>query len=307
MERNEWLEARRKGLGGSDIAAILGVSPWSTPMDVWLDKKGMLEDHDTGARLRGRIFEPAIANYFAEQNDLEVSPAGMVEGPRPYMFGSPDFWVNKPGEPDFWGLEIKTSRKTDGWGPENTDQIPVYYATQVHWYMIVTGKSKWDVMVYFVLRDEFRQYRLHEDKELHQSMMDKASEWWQKHIVEGERPRLDGGDGSKQLLNMTFPEDDGLARGPSDRELELFKELHSINSVLKDMKVRKEATVNLIKEQMGEACEVSNQFSKATWKLGSGRRTFDTKTFRKDHPDLADKYTKVSEPSRAFRFIYNEE
>tara|TARA_Y100001963_G_scaffold147143_1_gene223067 strand:+ start:621 stop:1544 length:924 start_codon:yes stop_codon:yes gene_type:complete len=307
MERKEWLEARKRGLGGSDIAAILGVSPWATPMDVYLDKHGMVEDEDSPSKLRGRIFERPIADYFAEKNGVEITPAGLFQGPRPFMIGSPDFWVNTPGETETWGLEIKTSRSDKGWGPEGTDRIPPYYATQVHWYMLVTNKKHWDLMVYFTLRDEFRQYRVYADEELHENMLNKASEWWQKHIVEGERPSLDGGTGSKQLLNMTFPEDNGLARGPEDRELELFKELHSINEALNTLKVRKEETVNLIKEQMGEACEVSNMFSKVTWKLGAGRRSFDTKTFRKDHPELAEQYTKVSEPSRTFRFTYTEE
>lgn len=306
MERKEWLEARRKGLGGSDIAAILGVSPWATSMDVFMDKHGLSKDKDSPAKLRGRIFERPIADYYAELNSVGVYPAGLVQGQRPFLLGSPDFWVRNPAGQE-WGLEIKTARSAQDWGPDGSDSIPVYYQTQVHWYMLVTGKKFWDVMVYFMLRDEFRQYRLHADEEMHEKMLQRASEWWQKHVVEGERPPLDGGDGSKQMLDITFPEDDGLVRGPEDRELELFKELHSINKVLKDLKERKEETTNLIKEQMGETQEVSNDFCKATWKTGVGRRTFDSKTFRKDHPGIADQYTKVSEPTRAFRFKYNEE
>jgi hypothetical protein len=64
--------------------------------------------------------------------------------------------------------------------------------------------------------------------------------------------------------------------------------------------------VNLIKEQMGDTTVIQGDTGKVSWKLGNGRRTLDTKAIRKDHPELADQYTKVSDPSRTFRFTYNE-
>ena len=70
--RQEWLEARRKGLGGSDIAAIMGISKWSTPRDSYLEKQGVAVDEDNNAKERGRILETAIAQWYAEKNGFEI-------------------------------------------------------------------------------------------------------------------------------------------------------------------------------------------------------------------------------------------
>jgi putative phage-type endonuclease len=309
--RQEWLEARRKGLGGSDIAAIMGISKWSTPMDIYLEKKGMAVDEDNNAKARGRILENAIALWYAQEMGYEVEegPEMPYQGEKDFMMGSPDFWVwdFDKSTHDFWGLEVKTSRSDEGWGPSGSDQIPKYYATQVHWYMLVTGKDVWDVAVYFTFKDEFRHYRLVADKELHEKMLSAAEAWWNKHIVADVPPKLDGGKGSTQLLNHQFPEDTGEIREPSDRELELIEELNSINDALKLLQERKKTTENLIKDQMQDCSVIQGERAKVSWKLGKGRRTFDSKRFRADHPDLAEQYTKQGDPARTFRFTYKQE
>ena len=161
--RAEWLEARRKGLGGSDIAAIMGVSPWATEMDVYLDKMGLSKDKDSAAKARGRYLERAVAEWYADKNEVEISAGGHFHGRADFMMGTPDFWVNVPGKSDKWGLEIKTARSDRGWGKEGSDDIPPYYKTQCHWYMLISEQEVWDVAVYFTMKDEFRQYRLVKD------------------------------------------------------------------------------------------------------------------------------------------------
>ena len=309
--RQEWLEARRKGLGGSDIAAIMGISKWSTPMDIYLEKKGVAVDEDNNAKERGRILETAIAQWYAEKNgfEIEAGPPLPVQGEKEFMLGSPDFyvWDREKSMHDYWGLEVKTSRSDDGWGPEGSDQIPRYYATQVHWYMIVTGKQFWDVAVYLMYKDEFRQYRLHADEELHAKMISAAESWWNAHIVDDVPPKLDSGKGSTLILNAQFPLDSGEVREPTDREVELIEELNSINDTIKMLQVRKKETENLLKNQMQDCSVIQSERARVSWKIGKGRRSFDTKRFRADHPELANEYTNVADPARSFRFTYKQE
>ena len=311
MGRQEWLEQRRKGLGGSDIAAIMGISKWSTPMDIYLDKMGLSEDKDSNAKSRGRWLEPAIANWFAETHGLHINPGPEmpVQGEKDFMLGSPDFWVwDDDGGPNKnWGLEVKTSRDDGGWGTEGTDEIPAYYATQVHWYMLVTGKDVWDVAVYFTLKDEFRHYRLVKDDDLHAKMLETAEAWWNKHIVGNLAPEIDGGDGSVTWLNHQHPEDTGEVREPTIEELELIEELNSINDRIKALRDRKDTTENMIKEQMQDCSVLNDEHARVSWKLGKGRKTFDSKRFRGDHPRLAEEYMKVSNPARSFRFKYKQD
>ena len=71
----DWHKARRKGLGGSDIAAILGISKWRTPMDVWVEKMGLVEpSEESYAMMRGRILEDAIAQWYGEFTGFDLHP-----------------------------------------------------------------------------------------------------------------------------------------------------------------------------------------------------------------------------------------
>ena len=68
-----WHEARKSGLGGSDIAAVLGLSKWASPMDVWYQKRGLVDPlEESNAMRRGRLLEPAIAEWYAEETGLQV-------------------------------------------------------------------------------------------------------------------------------------------------------------------------------------------------------------------------------------------
>ena len=64
---SELFELRRSGVGGSDVSAILGMNPWRGPFDVWLEKTGAVDQFgENPAMMRGRLFEPAIANWYSE-------------------------------------------------------------------------------------------------------------------------------------------------------------------------------------------------------------------------------------------------
>ena len=72
MNRIEWLESRRNGLGGSDIAAICGLSKWSTPRDIWLQKtnKVPVDDNMNDVQYWGTVMEPLIVKRFEEVTGL---------------------------------------------------------------------------------------------------------------------------------------------------------------------------------------------------------------------------------------------
>jgi putative phage-type endonuclease len=75
MTRDEWLAARRTGIGGSDIAAILGLSPWRTPLDVYRDKVDGAEQPETEAMRWGRLLEDVIAREYAVRAGVRIQRA----------------------------------------------------------------------------------------------------------------------------------------------------------------------------------------------------------------------------------------
>ena len=166
-ERAAWLEQRRSGIGGSDISAILGVSPWTDSFEVWLDKTGQLPDNDNPTLQRGRVMESAIREAYEADAAAGVLPeswreegedgcvrlSGLLIGAEPWMLGSPDALVGETG-----GWEGKTANRKDGWGDESgaetttraNDLMPLYYGLQAAWYMEVADRHWWDVSVAFV-------------------------------------------------------------------------------------------------------------------------------------------------------------
>lgn len=139
QEMREWLKARARGVGGSDIGAIARKSDWKTPFDVWLDKRpegGVEPPPSSLNRLRrGRVMEKFIRELVEEDEGMRIYPPGHLKGPEDWILATPDGYVyDNPGR----GEEIKTTTEwayKESWGAPGTEQVPVVYALQCLWYM----------------------------------------------------------------------------------------------------------------------------------------------------------------------------
>jgi putative phage-type endonuclease len=149
----EWHKARESKLTGSRIAALLGLSPWESPYSLWCEMAGLTPPPEqTSEMSRGNYLEPAVAAWFADQHPTwEIFEAGTyVHQDRAHHLANPDRLIRYHKLPDHmpagWYdievsalLEIKTDADGSGWGEPGTDEIPLYYRTQVQWYMDVLG------------------------------------------------------------------------------------------------------------------------------------------------------------------------
>ena len=297
-----WFEARRAGLGGSDIAAVLGLSKWQSPMDVWATKRGLSQEiPETNAMRRGRILESAIATWYQEETGFEISDGDEmpIVGPKPFMLASPDRYVSS-GESRF-GLEIKTARSADGWGEDLGSGVPVYYATQAAWYMACTNIDRWDFAVLFLINDEFRRYTLVRDKKTEDKLVLKCKDWWEKHVITGDPPPIDGSSAADKFLQGKHGTPDEEYRMAIPEEEELIFELDDVQKEIKALKEKESLFKNQLKEKIGDNAGLRGTFGTVSWKKSKGRTSLDTKALRKEHPDLAKEFSKTSEPSRIFR------
>lgn len=165
--REEWLAQRRKGVGGSDVAAIMGLSEYRGPYEVWAEKKGYIESADLSgveAVQWGNILEPIVGRHYAELHpDRKVRRLNAVcqSIERPWAQASLDYEVRDPELG--WGiLEIKTASlyKESDWD----DGVPLYYVTQISHYMSVTGRPFADVAV-LIGGQRYREYRVMRDED----------------------------------------------------------------------------------------------------------------------------------------------
>lgn len=159
----EWHEQRAKGIGGSDVGAIMGVSPWNTRDDIFKIKTGQVEPElktvKAGALWRGSVWENYIARQFALRNSHKVlvhCKSSWMNTERPHQFANIDGLLYEPGEtvPNSI-LEIKTSSTPYSW----EFGVPSYYRMQVLWYMDTFGIKKGFLAV-MIDDNDFRQYEV---------------------------------------------------------------------------------------------------------------------------------------------------
>ena len=208
--RDEWLAARKLGIGGSDIAAVLGISKFKTPFALWMEKTGRADQqHDAAAEERmywGNALEDAVARRYAELHDVKIQKINTIlrHPTVPIAQASIDRAVVVPGSRARWDekagrllgasriLEVKTANafaasNADEWGEAGSDMVPAAYWVQVQWYLGITGLPFADLAVLFG-GQKYREYIIHSDAGLFADMLDEANGWWQRHIIEDIPP-----------------------------------------------------------------------------------------------------------------------
>lgn len=189
MDRSEWLAARKTGIGSSDAAAVCGLSPYRSALEVYLDKTGQLADREPSAPMRwGLRLETAIAAAYEEETGrrLESAPAILRHDDHPWMLASIDRLATEDGRI----VELKTARAalsatnvyigpSMDWGPAGTDQVPEGYLIQVHHQMAVSGIDRADVAV-LIGGQDFRVYELARNERLVANLLEIEAAFWQQ-------------------------------------------------------------------------------------------------------------------------------
>lgn len=293
MNRDEWLQERRKGIGGSDVAAILGMSKWKTPLQVYLDKIGEAEDMpDNDSMFWGRALEPVIRQKYADETGRIVrTPENILFSTKfPFMMANLDGYTD-----DQRVVEVKTARMGSDWGDPGTDQIPEAYLLQVQHYMAVTGFEVADVPV-LIGGSDFRIYTVEADKDLHRMLEDEESCFWSK-VQNRTPPDPVTVEDAQKLFKAKI----GLSIEANTDVLKAIENLFQIRENLKDWEGQEERVKTAIMTAMGAADTLTSEGKTlVTWKESKGRETFDAKAFKAKYPDLYSQFTKTGAPGRRF-------
>lgn len=288
MSREEFLARRRKGIGGSDISAILGLNPWKSAFELYLDKTGRLEDNFTPEqeeRMKwGTILEDVIAKDYAEQQRVKVQRINqqMAHPEHACCVANVDRVVLENGtRARFNGervlgaekvLEVKTANafaiNSDDWGDEGTDVIPTNYWLQVMWYMGITQLPVADVAVLFGGQKQ-RIYTVDFDKEVFNDLVGQASNWWQKHVI-ADIPPEPSNEQEARLLWQRSKAGTEIQVGVAERDLiESIKEIKGLIKGLEDEeKELRNKLIPLLKD--GEIIMLGNE------KLGTYKNNRDS-------------------------------
>lgn len=283
LMHGEWLAERRKSIGGSDAAAIVGMNHYVTPYALWADKTGRLPDQpDNEAMRQGRDLEQYVADRFSEATGKRVRR-------HTAMFHNPDFPfahanIDRAVIGERAGLECKTTsimnlkKFRNGEYPEN------YYVQCVH-YLAVTGWDRWYLGV-LILNQGFHWFVIERDQAEIDALMQAEHDFWSTYVIPDVPPPVDGLPPTGGALETIFP--GGSAQGqPLDLfgRGEVIRKYLSIKQLIKVYQQELEEYRQLLQQDLGDQeTGICGDYS-VVWKQ-QRRPTFDAKSFAADHPDL---------------------
>jgi putative phage-type endonuclease len=210
----EWHAARAKGIGGSEIAAVLGLSPFESRFSLWHRKMQLSAPVvENDVMYWGNRLEAVIRDEFTKRhNDFEVDICGTwCASGRPWQVANPDglVWeMNGRAHSADALLEVKTAYNDDGWGEEGTEEIPVYYRTQCLWYLDVFGLQVCHVAV-LISGSDYREYRVEYSRDEAVFMRERAREFLDT-LTPGQRPAIDSHAATYQVVREMHPEIDDV-------------------------------------------------------------------------------------------------
>lgn len=295
MPHEEWLEHRRKSIGGSDASAIIGMNSYSSPYTVWADKLGKLPPKEDNEAMRlGRDLEDYVAKRFTEETGKKVRRENniLINPDIPFAHANVDRMII--GEDA--GFEAKTTSALNTKKFKNGEYPENYYVQCVH-YLMVTGCERWYLGV-LVLGVEFKWFVIERDEGEIEALRKSEADFWE-YVKSGDAPLADGSKSTSETLLAIYPESNGdtVNLMAFEDELNQYKHLASLEA---DYKKMKDECANRIKAYMGEASKGETTKFKVSW-TSSVRNTFDHKAFAKDNPgiDLSAYYK--STPTRTFK------
>lgn len=265
--REEWLAARKYGVGGSEIAAICGLNPpgWATAFDVWADKLGLVPPRPPSLRMRlGSFLEPFILDEYAALTGRAVKRCELsihFDTDFPFAFASPDAFEVESGD----GVEAKSvGRADDDWGEDETDRIPPHYLAQVTWQMGVCRRDCWHVAALFP--NLLRVYTVRFDRVFFATMYARAERFWRDHVAKQEPPPMRGTT-VDDYLKGRFPIDKVPLRQASEIEVQKAEALLTIKERITEFEGLAETYTNELKQDIGEAAGIEWERGRVLWTL----------------------------------------
>ena len=292
IDRQKWLLERRGGIGGSDVAALLGISKWKSPLQLYMEKIGEAADIEENEAMEwGNILEQPVAKKFQSITGKRVRRKNAIIKDKrcPFLMATIDRSI--VGENA--GLEVKTCseyKKEDWEGNEDglLLEIPAEYLVQCLHYLYVTGAERW-YMAVLVGGNKFR-YGVIEASE-HQDKMDqlrrKCIEFWTDYVVPRKMPIPTDLDTDVITSMFDTPIDEQISL--TDSVDALVEEYQIIANQIAGMSKRKDELANQIKSVLGNSVSGESNRYLVNWKPFN-QSVLDRATLKQDNPEIYKKY-----------------
>lgn len=321
LSREEWLEYRRLGIGGSDVAAIFGISPFRTARDLYYDKLNIVTADDEGnwvAMEMGNLLEPLVAKIFARKTGLRVFQRKcMFRHPQyPWMLADLDYLVELP-DGSIAILEIKTTNYNarDNWWYNGKEIVPIYYEAQGRHYMSVMNINR----VYFCClygnnEEEAVIRHIDRDMDYEAEMISLEQSFWNDHvlakvpppytedgelILESLRRKLGPSEKDAPPVTLALPQ-----YAQIKRYQELQRQKNEAGKDLKQIEDEMSRLKALLVEAMGKSCAATYEDADRLFTVTFNpiRKPVISKEglerMKEVHPEIYQEYVTISESRR---------
>ena len=297
MTREQWLNLRRRGIGGSDASVVLGVNPYRSVLELWLDKTKQLEPEEstTEAAYWGQVLEPVVREEFTKRSGLSVTrvPFLLQHDKYRFMLANLDGMIDDP----VYGKCVFEAKTSSAYKAEEWETgIPVSYYAQVQHYLAVTG---WqgayiaaliggnDFIYRFITRDEGYIAMLIEEEQ----------RFWD-YVRRKEMPPADGSKATTEFLKHQYAksrEDSTIILEASNLKwLEQYQQAISEEKLAKEKKQEAENTLKLL---MGKHEIAYLDGNEIRW-INISKQQLDQKLLKIDAPEIYQQYLKESSSRR---------
>ena len=307
LPREDWLAVRKQGIGSSDAAAAVGLNPYKSQLELWMEKTGRDEplpkldpqDEESPAYW-GNVLEPIVAWHYSKRSGNRVRRINAVlqhpDPKLPWMLANIDREVI--GADDVQILECKTAGINGArlW----KEGVPEYVQLQVMHQLAVTGKQAADVAV-LLGGQHLEIHRIERDESMIARLIDLERLFWD-YVVSDTPPPADGTDSAEAALRCLYPEDNGqtLDFSQHTKLASTYLELKTVRQSIAQQETRQAQLKQVLQQAMGTATRAEFTEGYISWKKSKDSTMLDVEQMLKDKPYLQVRYPMIKTGSRRF-------
>ena len=307
LPREEWLQIRKQGIGSSDAAAAVGLNPYKSQLELWMEKTGRDAalpkadpDDEESPMYWGNVLEPIVAWHYSKRTGHKVRRINAIlqhsDPELSWMLANIDREVI--GAEDVQILECKTAGINGArlW----KEGVPEYVQLQVMHQLAVTGKQAADVAV--VLGGQHLEiHRIERDEQMIARLIELERTFW-RYVETDTPPPADGSASAETALRCLFPQDDSQTVDFSRHAglTAAYIELKALRQSIADKEKREAELKQMLQQAMGDASRAEFTNGYISWRKAKDSVGFDVTRLLKERPHLQAKYTLLKPGARRF-------
>lgn len=292
-------DEEKRLVGGSDAAAIAGVHPWKSAIDVYERVTTGYEKPAGKEARRGQLMEPVIRGMAVDELGLKLlGPRKLRDPKRDYIRASLDDVAQAEDSEEVVEFKSVSGFAAQDYGLGD-DEVPQHHLCQVQFYMDKAGLPR-ARLVALIGVDDLRQYVIQADADVQGMLVEAVDRFWVDHVRKSVPPPPDHSESYAEYLARKYPQDNGTMLAPTPRFRSLKTELQKTKDAIKGLEEREQQIRNQILSDLGDAAGVEGLF---TYKWTRGRNVTDWDAVAREHgvpQAIIDKHSRKS-PFRVLR------